>query len=100
MSTDKFVGLDVHKDTVVVAIAADAPQPKGRGRRPTGAMPSCWRACIGRGRLEGIHVPDAADESIRDLTRALAAACRRCYRAANASWCSRSFPRRRRSTPM
>lgn len=136
MKTDKYVGLDVHKDTTVVAVAeggregevrlygtissdlhalekllrklggADVrlhvvyeagptgyvvqrrleqlgidclvvapsrtPQPKGQ-RQKTDRRDALMLARLHRaGELTGIHVPDAVDESIRDLTRARA----------------------------
>lgn len=136
MSTDKYVGLDVHKDTLVVAIAeggrdgevrlygtiandlgalekllrklggdgvrlhvvyeagptgyviyrrlqqlgiacivvapSRTPQPKGP-RQKTDRRDALMLARLHRaGELEGIHVPDAVDESIRDLTQARA----------------------------
>jgi transposase len=136
MNTDKFVGLDVHKDTIVAAIAeggregevrlygtissdlgalekllrklggegvrlhvvyeagptgyviyrrlqqlgiacivvapSRTPQPKGQ-RQKTDRRDALMLARLHRaGELEGIHVPDAVDESIRDLTRARA----------------------------
>jgi transposase len=136
MKTDKYVGLDVHKDTTVVAIAeggragecriygtissdlhalerllgklggeevqlhvvyeagptgyvlhrrlqqlgiecvvvapSRTPQPKGV-RQKTDRRDALQLARLHRaGELAGIHVPDAVDESIRDLTRARA----------------------------
>lgn len=136
MNTDKYVGLDVHKDTTVVAIAAGGragecriygtiasdlhalekllrklaadgaklhvvyeagptgyvihrrlrqldidcivvapsrtPQPKGP-RQKTDRRDALMLARLHRaGELESIHVPDAVDESVRDLTRARA----------------------------
>lgn len=136
MKTDKYVGLDVHKDTTVVAIAeggregecriygtissdlhalerlldklggedvrlhvvyeagptgyvvqrrleqlgiecivvapSRTPQPKGQ-RQKTDRRDALMLARLHRaGELSGIHVPDAVDESIRDLTRARA----------------------------
>lgn len=136
MNTDKYVGLDVHKDTTVVAIAeggregecrvygtissdlhalekllrklggegvrlhvvyeagptgyviyrrlaqleidcivvapSRTPQPKGP-RQKTDRRDALMLARLHRaGELTGIHVPDAVDESIRDLTRARA----------------------------
>ena len=136
MKTDKYVGLDVHKDTTVVAVAeggregecrvygtissdlhalekllrklggenvtlhvvyeagptgyvvhrrlqqlqidclvvapSRTPQPKGQ-RQKTDRRDALMLARLHRaGELTGIHVPDAVDESIRDLTRARA----------------------------
>jgi transposase len=136
MHTDKYVGLDVHKDTTVVAVAeggrdgevrlygtvssdlhalekvlrkvggpsvtlhvvyeagptgyvvyrrlqqlgisclvvapSRTPQPKGQ-RQKTDRRDALMLARLHRaGELTGIHVPDAVDESIRDLTRARA----------------------------
>jgi len=136
MNTDKYVGLDVHKDTTVVAIAeggregecrvygtissdlhalekllrklggdgvclhvvyeagptgyviyrrlaqltidcivvapSRTPQPQGQ-RQKTDRRDALMLARLHRaGELTGIHVPDAVDESIRDLTRARA----------------------------
>lgn len=136
MKTDKYVGLDVHKDTTVVAIAeggregecriygtissdlhalerllaklggegvrlhvvyeagptgyvlyrrlvqlgidcivvapSRTPQPAGQ-RQKTDRRDALMLARLHRaGELSGIHVPDAIDESIRDLTRARA----------------------------
>jgi len=136
MNTDKYVGLDVHKDTTVVAVAeggregecriygtiasdlhalekvlrklggegarlrvvyeagptgyvmarrlaqlqidcivvapSRTPQPKGQ-RQKTDRRDALMLARLHRaGELTGIHVPDAVDESIRDLTRARA----------------------------
>lgn len=135
-SKDKFVGLDVHKDTTVVAVAdggrdgevrlhgtfssdlhalekllgrlggegvrlhvvyeagptgyvihrrlaqlkidcivvapSRTPQPKGQ-RQKTDRRDALQLARLHRaGELTGIHVPDAVDEAIRDLTRARA----------------------------
>jgi transposase len=136
MNTDKYVGLDVHKDTTVVAVAeggregetrvygtvssdlhalekvlrklggagvtlhvvyeagptgyvvyrrlvqlkidcivvapSRTPQPQGQ-RQKTDRRDALMLARLHRaGELTGIHVPDAVDESIRDLTRARA----------------------------
>jgi transposase len=136
MNTDKYVGLDVHKDTTVVAVAeggregecriygtissdlhalekllrklggekvclhvvyeagptgyviyrrlhqlkidcivvapSRTPQPAGQ-RQKTDRRDALMLARLHRaGELTGIHVPDAVDESIRDLTRARA----------------------------
>lgn len=46
------------------------PQPKGQHQK-TDRRDALMLARLHRaGELEGIHVPDAVDESIRDLTRA------------------------------
>jgi len=136
MNTDKYVGLDVHKDTIVAAVAeggrdgevrvygtiandlhalerllarlggegirlhivyeagptgyviyrrlrqrdipclvvapSRTPQPKGV-RQKTDRRDALQLARLHRaGELSGIHVPDAVDESVRDLTRARA----------------------------
>lgn len=135
-STDKYIGLDVHKDTTVIAVAeggrlgevrvygtiasdlgalekvlrrlggegvrlhvvyeagptgyviyrrlqqlklacivvapSRTPQPKG-GRQKNDRRDAVQLARLHRaGELEAIHVPDAVDESVRDLTRARA----------------------------
>lgn len=60
------------KIACIVVAPSKAPQPKGRrqknNRRDAVQLARLHRA----GELTGIHVPDAVDESIRDLTRARA----------------------------
>ena len=62
-------------DCVVVA-PSKTPGPKG-GRQKTDRRDALQLARLHRaGELTGIHVPDALDESLRDLTRARSAAAR------------------------
>lgn len=65
----------------IVVAPSRTPQPKGtrqkNDRRDAVMLARLHRA----GELEGIHVPDAIDESIRDLTRARADAVRDLTRA-------------------
>jgi transposase len=54
----------------IVVAPSKIPQPKG-GRQKTNRRDALQLARLHRaGELEGIHVPDAVDESLRDLTRA------------------------------
>jgi transposase len=58
-------------DCIVVA-PSKTPEPKG-GRLKTDRRDAVQLARLHRaGELEGIHIPDAVDESVRDLTRARA----------------------------
>ena len=65
----------------IVVAPSRTPQPKG-GRQKTNRRDALQLARLHRaGELTGIHVPDAVDESIRDLTRARSAASRDLKRA-------------------
>ncbi len=67
-------------DCIVVA-PSRTPQPKG-GRQKTNRRDALQLARLHRaGELTGIHVPDAVDESLRDLTRARSDASRDLKRA-------------------
>jgi len=67
-------------DCIVVA-PSKTPQPKG-GRQKTNRRDALQLARLHRaGELTGIHVPDAVDESLRDLTRARSDASRDLKRA-------------------
>jgi transposase len=58
-------------DCIVVA-PSKTPEPKG-GRQKTDRRDAVQLARLHRaGELDGIHIPDAVDESVRDLTRARA----------------------------
>lgn len=60
----------------IVVAPSKTPQPKG-GRQKTNRRDALQLARLHRaGELTGIHVPDARDESIRDLTRARSEASR------------------------
>jgi transposase len=65
----------------IVVAPSRTPQPKG-GRQKTNRRDAMQLARLHRaGELTGIHVPDAVDESVRDLTRARSAASRDLKRA-------------------
>ena len=67
-------------DSIVVA-PSKTPQPKG-GRQKTNRRDALQLARLHRaGELTCIHVPDAVDESLRDLTRARSDASRDLKRA-------------------
>jgi transposase len=67
-------------DCLVVA-PSRTPQPKG-GRQKTNRRDALQLARLHRaGELTGIHVPDAVDEAVRDLTRARSQASRDLKRA-------------------
>ena len=67
-------------DCIVVA-PSKTPQPKG-GRQKTNRRDALQLARLHRaGELTGIHIPDAVDESLRDLTRARSDASRDLKRA-------------------
>ena len=67
-------------DCIVVA-PSKTPEPKG-GRQKTNRRDALQLARLHRaGELTGIHVPDAVDESVRDLTRARSDASRDLKRA-------------------
>ena len=69
-------------DCIVVA-PSKTPEPKG-GRQKTDRRDAVQLARLHRaGELEGIHIPDAVDESVRDLTRARADAVDDLRRARN-----------------
>jgi len=75
-----YIGLDVHKDSIAVAIA---PQNSSEVRR-YGIMDADQLARLYRaGELTPIHVPDQEDEAIRDLIRARTAAVHDQRRARN-----------------
>lgn len=65
----------------IVVAPSKTPQPKG-GRQKTNRRDALQLARLHRaGELAGIHVPDAVDESLRDLTRARSDASRDLKRA-------------------
>lgn len=65
----------------IVVAPSRTPQPKG-GRQKTNRRDALQLARLHRaGELTGIHVPDAVDESLRDLTRARSDAARDLKRA-------------------
>jgi transposase len=60
----------------IIVAPSKTPQPKG-GRQKTNRRDALQLARLHRaGELTGIHVPDAVDESLRDLTRARSDAAR------------------------
>jgi transposase len=65
----------------IVVAPSKTPQPKG-GRQKTNRRDALQLARLHRaGELTGIHIPDALDESLRDLTRARSDASRDLKRA-------------------
>lgn len=74
----RLVALEI--DSIVVA-PSQIPQPKG-GRQKTNRRDALQLARLHRaGELTGIHVPEAVDESLRDLTRTRSDASRDLKRA-------------------
>ena len=71
-SSKLFVGMDVHKDSIDVATGDDSASEARHYGAIGGEMAAVSRlARLGRAEeLTPIHVPDAADEAMRDLVRA------------------------------
>lgn len=73
-----FVGLDVHKDSIAMAVAqAGRDEPRFLGTvSPQGAALHKALAKLGRPATLSVTVPDERDEALRDLSRARSDAVR------------------------